>query len=264
MVIDFLFKATVVAVGFAITSSSYALNLRTVVENAINTNPEVLVQSSQHLSRLEELDQARSGYLPSIDLTAAAGYERTDNSSTRASGDDGRSLTRKEANLTLRQMLFDGFATQGEVERQNARTKAQKKILEGASENLGLKAVETYVQVLLHKKLMALSSENLTAHARIYDQVELRSNSGVGSSSDLAQIRGRRSSASSNMLSDEVNLKDAETNFLRIVGLLPESLEAVGGVIDKITSTQDEAIRIALESHPTLMSADADIAAAMA
>ncbi|MCM8857567.1 MAG: TolC family outer membrane protein [Candidatus Thiodiazotropha sp.] len=264
MVIDFLFKATVVAVGFAITGSSYALNLRTVVENAINTNPEVLVQSSQHLSRLEELDQARSGYLPSIDLTAAAGYERTDNSSTRASGDDGRSLTRKEANLTLRQMLFDGFATQGEVERQNARTKAQKKILEGASENLGLKAVETYVQVLLHKKLMALSSENLTAHARIYDQVELRSNSGVGSSSDLAQIRGRRSSASSNMLSDEVNLKDAETNFLRIVGLLPESLEAVGGVIDKIPSTQDEAIRIALENHPTLMSADADIAAAMA
>jgi adhesin transport system outer membrane protein len=243
---------------------AHALDLREAVGHAINTNPEVLVESNQYLSRLEELGQARSGYRPSIDLNAAAGYERTDNNTTRASGEDYRSLTRKEASLTLSQMLFDGFATQSEVERQNARVEAQKRALESATEELGLKAVDTYIKVLLHRNLMALSSENLQAHARIYDQVELRSNSGVGRSSDLAQITGRRASASANMLSDEVNLKDAETNFLRVVGLLPKSLQPIDSDIDTLPATQDEAIQLALENHPTLKSANADVTAAMA
>lgn len=264
MVGNLLVKSSITALFFILFSPAYALDLRTAVEHAIITNPEVLVESNQHLSRLEELDQAKSGYMPSIDLNAAAGYERTDNNTTRASGDDYRSLTRKEASLTLNQMLFDGFATQSEVDRQNARVEAQRRVLESASEKLGLKAVDTYIQVLLHRDLMALSSENLQAHARIYDQVELRSNSGVGRTSDLAQITGRRASASANMLSDEVNLKDAETNFLRVVGLLPKALEPIDAVNENLPQTQDAAIQLALENHPTLKSANADVTAAVA
>jgi adhesin transport system outer membrane protein len=264
MVGSFFQKIGLLALFLVLHGQVHALDLRTAVEHAITTNPEVLVESSQHRSRLEELGQARSGYKPSIDLNLAAGYERTDNNTTRASGDDYRSLTRKEANLTLSQMLFDGFATQREVERQNARVQSQRKVFESASEKLGLRAVETYIQVLQHRDLMALTSENLQAHARIYDQVELRSRSGVGRTSDLAQIQGRRASASANMLSDEVNLKDAETNFLRIVGLLPKSLEPIGPAVASLPSTQDEAIQLALENHPTLQSANADVNAAMA
>jgi adhesin transport system outer membrane protein len=259
----------IVKIGLAIVchvafASAHALDLRTVVEHAITTNPEVLVESNQHLSRLQELDQARAGYRPSIDLNAATGYERTDNNTTRASGDDYRSLTRKEASLTLSQMLFDGFATQSEVDRQKARVDAQRRVFESASEQLGLKAVDTYIKVLLHRDMMALSSENLQAHATIYDQVELRSNSGVGRTSDLAQIEGRRASASANMLSDEVNLKDAETNFLRVVGLLPKSLNPTIPVVEILPKNLDEAIKIALENHPTLRSANADVEAALA
>lgn len=264
MVGNLLVKFGLTVLFLVFFSHANALSLREAVEHAIKTNPEVLVESNQHLSRLEELDQAKAGYKPSIDLNAATGYERTDNNSTRASGDSHRSLTRKEASLTLSQMLFDGFATQSEVERQNARVASQRRVLEGTSEQLGLKAVDTYIKVLLHRKLMALSSENLKAHARIYDQVELRSNSGVGRTSDLAQITGRRASASANMLSDEVNLKDAETNFIRVVGLLPRSLESIEPVEGKLPKTQDEAIRLALENHPTLRSANADVMAALA
>lgn len=261
---NFTLRTAFVAVCITLANSSFALNLRDAVDSTIRTNPEVLVQSNEHLARLEELEQAKAGYKPTVDLSAGVGYERTDNNSTRARGYDWHSLTRKEAALNLRQMLFDGFATSSEVDRQTARIESQKLTVEGSSENLGLKAVDLYLQVLRHKDLMALSSENLEAHARVYDQVELRSNSGVGSSSDLAQIRGRRSSASANLLADDVNLRDAETNFLRVVGLLPEGLEQVAGAADKIPATQEEAIRIALENHPTLKSADADVAATVA
>ena len=258
-------KLGVVAVCVALSGSASALSLRDAIESTIKTNPEVLVQSNEHLARFDELKQAQAGYKPTVDLMAGIGYESTDNNSTRARGYDWHTLTRKEATLNLRQMLFDGFATRSEVERQSARIESQKQTVEGTSENLGLKAVEMYLKVLRHKDLMAHSSENLEAHARIYDQVELRSNSGVGRSSDLTQISGRRSSASANLLADEVNLKDAETNFLRIVGLLPESLDTVGDEATKMMpQNQEDAIRVALENHPTLKSADADVAATIA
>jgi adhesin transport system outer membrane protein len=77
-------------------------------------------------------------------------------------------------------------------------------------------------------------------------------------------MEGRRASASANMLSDEVNLKDAETNFLRVVGLLPKSLDPTIPAVDILPKNQDEAIKTALENHPTLRSANADVKAAMA
>ncbi|MEW8428608.1 MAG: TolC family protein, partial [gamma proteobacterium symbiont of Ctena orbiculata] len=99
MVGNLLVKFGLTVLFLVFFSHANALSLREAVEHAIKTNPEVLVESNQHLSRLEELDQAKAGYKPSIDLNAATGYERTDNNSTRASGDGHRSLTRKEASL---------------------------------------------------------------------------------------------------------------------------------------------------------------------
>ena len=74
--------------------------------------------------RSPELRQARALYFPSIDLRAAAGPEysnsvTTRNRVTRAPGSDASTtLMRWESQLTLTQMLFDGFATQSEVDRQ--------------------------------------------------------------------------------------------------------------------------------------------------
>lgn len=105
-----------------------AASLEDSILMALGTNPDVGVVQANRQAIDQELRQARALYMPSIDLRAAAGPEYTNSlatrgRATRASGGDASStLTRMESQLTLTQMLFDGYATTSEVERQLART----------------------------------------------------------------------------------------------------------------------------------------------
>ena len=89
----------------------------------------------------------------------------------------------------------------------------------------------------------------------------MRAERGVGRKADLSQIEGRLALAESNLIDEQNNLRDAETNYLRVVGVMPESLEPVDGAADKLPPSIDEATQKAVDQQPTLKSAEADIVA---
>ncbi len=241
-----------------------ALSLAEAVQQALNSNPKVLEQSDEFLSRQEEVGQAKAGYLPTVDLTAGVGREWSDNATTRAAGLGHRTLTRAEAGIKLDQILFDGFATRSEVARQNARVDSQGYRLRGTTENTALSAVEAYSEVLRQKALMAFSASNLKSHDRIYDQVKLRLDSGISASADLDQIIGRRASAAASLVSDKANLRDSESLFISVVGLLPKDLDELPDITGAFPASLNSALDDAVANHPTLKSANADIEAALA
>jgi len=244
--------------------SSTAYTLTEAVQRALDTHPEVLAETSQYLSRQQELEQARSGYFPKVDISAGIGYERSDNIATRAQGDHDRDLTRKEGELVIDQMLFDGYATRSEVTRQDARVKAQQYTLAGSGQRVALEAIDTYLKVLLNRDLVALSTDNLNVHDRILDQVGLRTRAGIGRSSDLEQVTGRRAAAVSSLLSDQANLQDSESSFISVVGDLPRELAPAEAKVAGLPDSLDAAVSKGLDNHPTLKSAEADIDAAKA
>jgi len=241
-----------------------ATTLEEAIQQALNSNPDIRVETNELLSRKEDVEQARAGYLPTIDITAGMGYERSDNNSTRSAGYDHRDLTRKEAAINLQQMLFDGYATVSEVARHNARQASAGHRVAGVSQNKALEIVSAYLAVMRQQKLVQLSAENLEAHKRIFEQVKLRSEAGIGRSSDLEQVRGRRASADASRLADIANLRDAESTYLTLVGDLPRDLEPVPSLRDSLPENLDRAIEVALAGHPTLLSAQADVQSAKA
>jgi len=241
-----------------------AAPLSEVVGKALETHPLVRLQAEERLAREAELGQARSGYGPSIDLTAGVGRERSNNSTTRANGDEDRYFTRQERAVTLRQMVFDGFATPSEVDRQQARVSSSAYALHGKAEEVALRTVEVYLDVLRRQELLELARENLAAHQTTYDQIRLRVESGVSRRADLDQVTGRLALAMANVLSEEANLNDARANYQREVGNLPETLERPDDSDLRVPPTLDQAIALALAQHPVLASAEADVKAAEA
>lgn len=241
-----------------------ATTLSDAVRQAIESNPDVRIETNELLSRREEIEQAKAGYYPQIDLSVGYGYESSDNATTRALGLSSRELTRKEASLTLTQMLFDGYATSSEVERQSARVDSTQHRVLGVSQNRALDAIEAYLNILRYRGLLELSEENLSAHDRVYEQVALRNEAGIGRSSDLEQVRGRRASANASRLSELANLKDAESSYLSVVGALPDDIQPAPSVEQALPASLDDAMQLAEKDHPTLLSAKADVKAAMA
>jgi len=250
---------------FVITSASAsAATLQEAVDVTIKTNPDVLAASNEREAVSKEVLQARAGYLPTVDLAIGTGYESTDNTTTRAVSHDNVHMNRDEASLNLRQMLFDGMQTKNEVLRHTARTNSRAYGVFGAAENTGLEAVDAYLNVLRRQRLVDLTTTNLEAHERTHDQIKLRSDRGVGRRADMDQSQGRVALARANQIAEQSNLRDAETNYLRVVGVAVESLSDPDSPANLLPATLDDAINTAIENHPTLKSANADLTSANA
>ncbi|MCX4188645.1 TolC family outer membrane protein [Methylophaga sp. OBS4] len=238
--------------------------LQEAVDATIKTNPDVLAAIHERQAVSKEIDQARAGYFPTLDLAVGTGWEMTDNPSTRVAGKGEVHLNRDEASLNLRQMLFDGMETKNEVARQQARTSSRSFSVYSASENTGLDAVEAYLNVLRRQQLVELAQTNLEAHQRTHDQIMLRSERGVGRRADMDQSLGRLALAEANLMSEQSNLRDAETSYIRVVGMTPESLTQPDSPISLVPETVDESIDIAINNHPTLKLAEFDVESAHA
>lgn len=205
-------------------SMANADTLQEAVDATVKTNPDVLAATHERQAVSKEVDQARAGYYPTLDLAIGTGWEMTDNPSTRNSGRGEVHLNRDEASLNLRQMLFDGFETSNEVDRQQARTNSRAFGVYSAAENTALDAVLAYHNVLRQQQLVELAQTNLEAHERTHDQILLRAERGVGRKADMEQSLGRLALAEANLKSELANLRDAETAYIRVVGMEPASL----------------------------------------
>lgn len=246
--------------------SGSAVTLAEVVQQALDNGPSVLAEVNERKSREEEVKQARSGYYPRVDLILGYGRENSDNPATRRATGDDVWLWRREASLEGRQMLFDGFATRSEVERQSARVNSSVYRTQGVAESVALRTVQVYLDVLRQERLLELAKANLETHATIQDLISKRTVGGKGRGADLDQVNGRVALARANVEAEKGNLDNARATYREVVGQsVPES-----GTMEKPGSptispgSEEQAIDTAIDNHPILKSATADIDATRA
>jgi len=245
---------------------AYSQSLHEAVQQTINENPEVQSAKDERLAVEEQISQAKAGYFPTVDIAGGYGFEQANNPTTRARLFNGQHGTtqygREETAIQLKQMLFDGLATPNEVKRHEAITDSKAYTVFGQAEITALKAVEAYLNVLRREALLKLAEDNLAIHIKTNDQIVLRSQQGVGKRADIEQSTGRVSLAEANVHSEQGNLNDAKTTFLRIVGTLPAKLDLPGHPEKNLPASIDAAIEKAVANHPILKSANADVESA--
>ncbi|NMX90097.1 MULTISPECIES: TolC family outer membrane protein [unclassified Pseudomonas] len=251
------------AIPFVLAASFVqAQTLPQAMQQALDVHPEIQAGVNARIAADYQLRAAKGGYLPRVDLNAGYGREGTDSSSTRARGGHWDTLNRGESSLRLQQMVFDGFATSSEVGRQQATVNSRAFSLLGTSERTALTVAQVYLDVLTRREFVRLAEENLRNHERIYDQIKLRTQRGVGSGADLDQAEARLAQARNNVITEQTNLADAQTNYLSAVGQEADQLERPPSFMAMLPADLNEARRQMLDNSPILRSAESDIAAA--
>lgn len=229
-------------------------DLNTTIQQTIISNPQVNAAWANFSAAGSDVRVAQGNYLPSIDVSAGVGRQDQQN--------DGRgSFSSDFAELTLTQMVFDGFATRNEVERlDRTRLIAYFELL-GASETVALEAFETYLDVLRFREMVRLAQDNYREHQRVFSQIEERALSGAGRGVDLEQISGRLALAESNLMTEASNLHDVTARYQRIVGELPpQNMSPAPSLADELPSDVSEAVRMAFEGNPDFHAAIENIA----
>ncbi len=256
-------RASVFLVCISMSMGLAAQSLTEAIETTLRTNPDILaskygVEAAQQLHK-----QAKGAYLPSIDLVLAGGYENSDNTTTRATLLDELDLTKQEKSIRLTQLIYDGFATSNLIKQQSALIDSAAARLGSSQENVSLRAVQVYLEMLRRKKVVNLTQENLNQHEQTLKKIQERFDNGVGTKVDVVQTRGRRAQSKSNLLLAQRDLKNGNAEFFRVVGEYPRDI-LEPAVVSGLPGTLDEAIQNAMTNNHGLKAAEADLSAASA
>jgi len=233
--------------------------LKEVVQKAISENPEVQANWYAFLSSNDEKDVARGGYLPRLDLSAGTGWERW----SRSSQPDA-DFTRSNVTLSLRQMVYDGFATKNEVSRLEYAKLVRYYEVRAAAEQVGLEAMRAYLDVMRYRELQALATDNYNQHNTVFSKVEKRVKAGVGRGVDMEQASGRLALSETNRVTETSNLYDVSNRYLRIVGSSPGALSPPAIVREGIPAALTEALELAFQESPAFIAAVENVRAAEA
>jgi adhesin transport system outer membrane protein len=250
---------TLLALGLA--TPVWGQSLAAAVQQALKTNPSVLSAARNRQAADAAIGVARGGYFPRLDVLLGEGRERSTNAATIGTEREGAALDRREELVLVNQMLWDGLGTKSEVERRRALADSSADRLRGTAEDVAMQAINAYLEVLRNRELLAYANDNLNAHARAYEQVSVRGESGAGWRADLEQMETRLALAKSNVALAQNTLQDAETAYRTVVGEAPVDLSDPGTDGNTVPETVVQAIQIAYDHHPFLKSAKADIEA---
>jgi adhesin transport system outer membrane protein len=242
------------------------MTLSQAISAGVMTNPEYGVVAATRRATDEELEQAKALYLPSIDFSGDTGYEYTDDVGTRndGDGDDHESLWRYEAGLTLTQMLFDGWETKYENERQKHRIQSSAHRVRETAELVGLAIVEAYLEVIRQRELLNISRQNVSEHMAIMDLIQEGVEAGRSTQADLEQIKARLASSRAQESTIRQQLRIAESNFRREVGDDPRDLVLPTVPVNGLTANVEEEVKTAITQSPTLDIFESDVNVAYA
>jgi adhesin transport system outer membrane protein len=238
----------------AIPLQAKAETLKEAIHYLIETNPEIRSNVYIRKSSDETLTIAKADYFPRIDLDAGAGVEDFDEPFDET-------FDPRMVRLRLRQNLFTGFGTKYDVERAKHKVNSDAYRVQASTSDTALLGVQTYLDVLRRKELIDLAQVNLKNHQRIEDQIRLRSESGVGRAADMDQIASRITLARSQLIDSKSNMLDAQTNYLAVIGHLPEDISRPDSPDEQIPVSLDDAQRKAIVNHPMLKAIEEDLSA---
>ena len=188
--------------------SAAALEMTDMVVDSISAHPEVKEKIHVYRQVVSDREIADGGWLPSVDFEASTGRFETDSPLT---GNQLEDYDSSNYELSVTQNLFNGYDTTYQIQQSDARARAALYDVYDTADNIALRAIQAYLEVIKQRRLYRLALENVSAHKEILAQIRVRNQSGVGRRSQLQQTEGRLARAQASMIAQQNNLADAAT-----------------------------------------------------
>jgi adhesin transport system outer membrane protein len=243
-----------------IASASAAETLRQAVSTALGRFPEIHAAQHRTVAARAQVGQARAELYPSVSGSVSEGRERSRNVSTRAGNDV--TLARREAELSISQLVFDGGAASGQVKRFAARAEGAELNVTGTAEDVAFRTSQVFVEVRRLREQLGVARLNVGVHEKTLSDVNLLAEAGRGRRADVMQAQARRALATSSVDQLSGQLAQAESGFRYLVGRHPGELAPSPPIAPGLPPTLERAVASATASHPIVQSAEKEIEAA--
>lgn len=248
-------------------SSVYAsggedISLKESVESMLRVNNSLKAVQENRSAVGYEVDRAKAGYGPRVDLTARGGFGRLSDSTTRSYNYD-EAAPYSSASLLVTQPLWNGWLTRGRVREAEATYRSMDhRVLDNAN-SLALDAIIAHVDVLRRTQIFQLAQENVKRHEEILAQARARAVEGVDTIADVSQAQSRLARAQSTLIEARASLRNGEETYTRLTHHAAMDLAPVT-MPDSMFASAEEVFDAAQKGNPKVSAYLEDVKAARA
>ncbi len=259
----FYLATAIVAVPSGLRSER--IDLKTAVETAMQTNPEINQAVENRVAIEFEREQAQGMFLPRVSVEGSAGVRRLENATRKSLGIASQELYPLEAGLRIEQILFDGGSRNSELKRQASRTDGAAYRVEERAQFVALQVSRQYLDYLLQQRIVAAAEDNIAFHERMVSDLREGVTKGSLSIAEQQQAEERQQAARARLIEANQDLVDTAASFRTLTGLdLVDGAMLPPSLADSIPDSLEESITLARAQNPRVRQAQADLDAAHA
>lgn len=246
-----------------------AETLKNTLAKVYSNNPEIDELRANARVKDEDVSKAKAGMRPTASITTYAGPNATTirapvngNFNTNRFQTNSYSTIPKTATLTGKLPIFDGWKTKNSVNQAESGVFAARCALAAIENELLLKGASVYMDVLRDIAVVNLRKNNV---AVIKEQLRVtrdRMEFGEVTITDVAQNEASLARSESDYAAAQAALQTSMSIYHQTVGEDPTRLESASSLENLIPKTREEAIEIAVNSHPLVMQRQHEVDAA--
>lgn len=236
-------------IATALAGSVQAQDIFEALSETYKTNPTLQAQRAYLRSVDENVAIAKSGYRPTVALTAdynnASGNTQNDAVGTDLTNDN----TQKTIGAKISQPIFSGFSTVNSVKSADSNVKAQQNNLFTVEQSVFLDASIAYLDVAKNMAIVDLQKNNEKLLKKKLDETQQRFNVGEVTRTDVSQALARYSRAKSDRITSEGTLETSKASYAKIIGVAPENLSEPTKIAQLVPKSLNDANVFALENN---------------
>ncbi len=240
-------------------SPAPALTIKEALAGAVASNPGLVAVREAARARHQDVPEAVSAWLPTVQFNAGRGRSRTvsDPSPLLAGADRTQYSSPRSWTFSINQNLFrsgrDSARLQGAV-RGVSMSHAS---VEDREQAVLLRAATIHLDTLRAEQVIDLRAASLATLEKQVRGVKAQYDVGDRTGADVAQAEAERDIAAADLVTATADLEVQRALFLPSIGLVPDGLQPAG-----MPHTLDEARRLARTKRPAVRAAKAAIGTA--
>ncbi len=231
-----------------------AETLQDALAEAYNTNPQLLAERANLRAIDEGVNQALSGWRPTLQFNGALGKQQFENTPTTSTNVPEGYNTPRSLDFKLVQPVYQGGQTVAKTAEAEDTVRSERAHLIAVEGTVLFNVISAYLDVLRDQSVVALDSNNETLLQQTLDQTRAQFRSGLVTRTDVAQAEARLQAAHAQRQQDEGTLQSDRANYARYVGHAPENL-AQPAIRPQIPAARAEALAMAATKNPNVISA---------
>jgi len=202
-------------------SPSYATTLIQALDMAYKNNPKLNAERENLKISKEEINEAKSDFLPSITISGYVSNENTTKLTNRSGADvQSTDVEPSQESILIEQTLFQGLGGMANLEKNNIGLELSKLRLKKAEQEILFEAIEAYTNLIINKKKVGINILNVNLIERQVENDKNRLERSEINLTDLAQSEASLAGANAKLIETQNQLITSKLNYEKTIGII--------------------------------------------